>query len=212
MRPAVAVMDNVSDVMILTRLLMRFDKSFTADEVVLFEDLLEGDFKTFVTREGETTPDGCHILDAFSHFSFHASGQKLVICGLKGVETEDEQDNFKLSKPVVHSTDGHFGDSDKSVIGIRDFFRHHVCSPLCKDLVKPDSGDIPDVCTRPPTAPCMCHEENTYSKAAEAGELLNDQPVHCENEPVQFHSEPEHKLPGYTPDDPNGPPPYEAGD
>ena len=181
-------MDNISDVMVLTRLVMRFNKRFTEDEVVLFEDLLEGNFKTFVTNKGETTPQGTQSLDAFCHFTYHASNQQFVVCNLRGVEDEDELEHFKFTEPVVHSVDGSFGSSDKSVTGIRDFFKNHVCSSLCKDYSKPSDFILP-------SAPCKIDDACTSSKTTEANTYAQKEV---------------YELPVFMSEDPNAPPPYDA--
>lgn len=189
-------MDNISDVMVLTRLIMRFNKGFCKDEVVLIEDLLEGDFKTFLTSKGETTPNGSHIMDAYSHFTYQASEGNLVVCKLRGVEDEDEPEHFNLTKPVVHSLDGSYGEEDKSVTGICDFFKNHVCSCLCKDFSKPSENELTINKTAVvPSAPPP--DDNTSSKVAEADDSFHSKPDICE-------------LPLYTSEDPHGPPPYDA--
>ena len=68
-----------------TMLLKRFDKRFTKNEFVVFEDRLKGDFKTFVSSEGAVYP-GAHekdALTAFSHFTYHYSDGENVICNFK---------------------------------------------------------------------------------------------------------------------------------
>lgn len=190
MKPAVAVMDSISDVMAVTRLVMRFNKRFAKDEVVLFEDLLEGKFRTFVSSKGEATSHGSEILDAFCHFTYQASGQKLVFSNLRGVEEEEQPDHFILTEPVVHSVDSSFGESDRSVAGICDFFKNHVCSSLCKDFSKP--SDFVNKC---PSAPFLGSDDSTISKEAEVAS--HAQANAC-------------RLPVYEANDPNGPPPYVA--
>lgn len=132
-------MENISDVMKITRFFMRFDKKFTENEVVLFEDFLEGDFKTFVTNRGFTTGYGSYILDAFCHFTYHFSNGNLVVCNLKGIETEGE---YKLTNPTIHSDDGCYGDKDTRFVGICDFFNNHMCNSICENYIKPSTKDM----------------------------------------------------------------------
>ena len=136
MKPIEAVMDSTSFVMTFMRILMRFDKKFAEDEVVLFEEFLDGDFRTFVTISGETTGSGSDILDAFSHFTYHESNGKFVVCNLKGIEAEGE---YKLSNPTIHSCDGSYGNKDRHNEGIADFFTNHTCNAFCKNFIKPNT-------------------------------------------------------------------------
>ncbi|XP_060582519.1 alpha-protein kinase vwkA-like [Ruditapes philippinarum] len=134
MKPIDVVMDTTSYVMLFMRILMRFDKTFGEDEVVLFEEFLNGDFKTFVNSSGHTTGNGPDVLDAFCHFTYHESEGNLVVCNLKGIAKGDE---YKLSNPTIHSRDGRYGDKDKRDEGINTFFVNHTCNAFCQSFAKP---------------------------------------------------------------------------
>ena len=59
------------------------------------------------------------LLQAFSHFSWVASGKSLVICDLQGVESVS---SVALTDPSIHSLDaGFFGPTDLGTEGIRSF-------------------------------------------------------------------------------------------
>lgn len=188
-KPIEAAMESISDVMRITRFLMRYDKRFTDSEVVLFEDLLEGDFNTFVNSQGFTTGVGPELLDAFCHFSFHLSCGYLVVCNLKGIENEGE---FILTNPTIHSLDGRFGDKDRRDVGIFDFFQNHICNAVCENLMTPGTvtGNVP-------RALLFSTIDNTQSKAVEA-----------EGETTLRDNLNEISLPKYTSVDLHGPPPY----
>ncbi|WAR12723.1 VWKA-like protein [Mya arenaria] len=187
-KPIDAVMDSRSDIMVITRLIMRFDKKFSENEAVLFEDLLEGDFKTFVTSKGEATCDESQVLDAFAHFTYQATDGNMVACDLRGVENDGK---FRLTSPVIHSVDGSFGDSDKSTVGIRDFFQNHMCTALCHDFPKPD-----ELFPRTPSAPVYL-SCSTTSKEIDADDKT---PMLSDDDDFQ--------PPEYVLHDGSSPPPY----
>ncbi|KAH3689947.1 uncharacterized protein LOC127863983 isoform X1 [Dreissena polymorpha] len=186
-QPIDAVMDSRSDIMVITRLLMRFNKKFSEDEVVLFEDLLEGDFKTFITSRGVATCEQSQILDAFAHFTFSVSDEQFVVCNLQGVE---ENGKYTLSNPVIHSRDGEYGESDKRDVGIIDFFKNHICTSLCKHFPRPDIE-----CHVMATAP-VYRFDTAVNKEIDADET------------TPMLADDINQAPQYIPYDPCAPPPY----
>jgi len=78
------------------------------------------------------------IPQAFSHFSYHWSKRKQLICDLQGVLDESiVPPLFKFTDPVVHhrSKTGRknvYGRTDRGADGTDDFFKTHVCSELCR--------------------------------------------------------------------------------
>jgi len=77
------------------------------------------------------------VAQAFSHFSYWATGRKRLICDLQGVF--DEKTNIlRLSDPVIHYYNQHnetrqnvHGMTDRGRKGIRMFWATHECSRLC---------------------------------------------------------------------------------
>ncbi|XP_060582522.1 alpha-protein kinase vwkA-like [Ruditapes philippinarum] len=199
LKPIDAIMDSISDVMRITGIFMRFDKKFEKDEVVLFEQFLDGDFKTFVCTNGLATGNGSEALDAFCHYTYHASEEKLVVCNLKGIEEDGE---YKLSNPTIHSRDGRYGDKDKRDVGIIDFFRNHSCNAMCATFVKPEHIHVEE-CFENPSSRSVCFGENTLTKGKEA-ENANLSMEQNNHEPGPT------RLPAYTSSDPFGPPSYDT--
>ena len=77
------------------------------------------------------------IPQAFSHFSHHATGGKMLVCDLQGVW--NSSDGFMLTDPVVHynSRTGarhKNGATDQGQVGIDKFFSTHKCNRLCDRL------------------------------------------------------------------------------
>lgn len=77
------------------------------------------------------------VAQAFSHFSYWATGRRRLICDLQGVF--DEKANIiQLSDPVIHyynhrieSRQNVHGLTDRGRKGIKMFFATHECSRLC---------------------------------------------------------------------------------
>jgi len=80
------------------------------------------------------------VAQAFSHFSYWATGRKRLICDLQGV-FDDKENVLKLSDPVIHyhhsgRSDRRFvhGRTDRGRRGMALFFEthHEHCGHLCK--------------------------------------------------------------------------------
>jgi hypothetical protein len=88
----------------------------------------------------------CHIdtesvPQTFSHFTYHHSKHKLLVCDLQGV-FDDRQNPpaFELTDPAIHwrsqqHRHGHkYGATDKGEVGMEKFFETHECTDLCRAL------------------------------------------------------------------------------
>ena len=81
------------------------------------------------------------IPQAFSHFTYKYTNEKMLVCDLQGVVSDTNPPVFELTDPVIHFRSRHgykhvFGRTDLGSKGMRGFFRTHKCSPLCKMLFK----------------------------------------------------------------------------
>jgi hypothetical protein len=83
------------------------------------------------------------VAQAFSHFTYWASGRKRLVCDLQGVY--DRSANLlKFSDPVIHYHDlsdnrsGVHGRTDRGRKGVDLFFHTHdnYCNPLCKLMIR----------------------------------------------------------------------------
>lgn len=77
------------------------------------------------------------IPQAFSHFTYNASGRRFLICDLQGVlDTTKKPPIFELTDPAIHykqqTRRDDFGRTDLGENGIEQFFQTHVCSDLCR--------------------------------------------------------------------------------
>jgi len=89
--------------------------------------------------EDEEEIDVYDVPQAFSHFTFQASGGMQLVCDLQG--TWNEHDGFLLTDPVVHYVSASNpelrhknGATDKGLNGVRKFFETHKCNALCHRL------------------------------------------------------------------------------
>ncbi|KAK1736886.1 alpha kinase family protein [Skeletonema marinoi] len=77
------------------------------------------------------------IPQAFSHFTYNASGRRFLVCDLQGVlDMKKTPPVFELTDPAIHYSEqtrrSDFGRTDKGENGIDQFFQTHTCSDLCR--------------------------------------------------------------------------------
>jgi len=90
------------------------------------------DFQKFNSNSGWRDDDGTPwnlVMQALSHFSYHCSGGRLVLCDLQGGIYSD---GAVLTDPVVLSRDSRYGPSDLGTAGIETFFARHECNQYCR--------------------------------------------------------------------------------
>lgn len=82
------------------------------------------------------------VAQAFSHFSYWATGKKRLICDIQGVYDE-EKNMLRLSDPVIHYQNHRkqhrrmvHGKTDRGMKGVAMFFETHTCSKLCGLVTK----------------------------------------------------------------------------
>ena len=78
------------------------------------------------------------VPQAFSHFTWHRSKRKLLVCDLQGVfNAADSPPTYEMTDPVIHHRSQHrreghkYGATDKGEAGMDKFFSTHVCNVLC---------------------------------------------------------------------------------
>ncbi|CAB9527770.1 Myosin heavy chain kinase [Seminavis robusta] len=95
----------------------------------LVEPMLEGEFLKFNSNSGYT--NGADFMqEALSHFSYHHTGCKFLLCDLQGGHYAD---SYVLTDPVIMSADNEkaYGATDLGKEGIDNFFAHHRCNRYC---------------------------------------------------------------------------------
>lgn len=72
---------------------------------------------------------------AFSHYSYHRSGGRLVICDLQGRYKSNrfarKKSRFELTDPAICSRQREYGPTDLGEKGIESFFANHECNEFC---------------------------------------------------------------------------------
>jgi hypothetical protein len=69
------------------------------------------------------------VMQALSHFSYHASGGQFVLCDLQGGISSG---GVVLTDPVILSRNKSYGVTDLGPNGISSFFSNHRCNKFCK--------------------------------------------------------------------------------
>eukprot|EP01113_Clastostelium_recurvatum_P025977 TRINITY_DN3118_c0_g1_i2.p1 TRINITY_DN3118_c0_g1~~TRINITY_DN3118_c0_g1_i2.p1 ORF type:complete len:143 (+),score=16.99 TRINITY_DN3118_c0_g1_i2:268-696(+) len=89
-------------------------------------------FQKFNSNSGWVDHDGTlwnQVMQALSHFSYHSSGGRLLLCDLQGGIYSD---GAVLTDPVVMSMGREFGPADLGREGIETFFARHECNGYCR--------------------------------------------------------------------------------
>lgn len=113
----------------------------------------ESDGEGVVFDGKASTPDGGeyqdvqpgHFPQAFSHYTYEKSKQKLMVVDLQGVyeEYEDGTSRYVLTDPVIHKrkrgrqkqlAQWTFGRTDRGEKGMKAFFETHECNEVCRLL------------------------------------------------------------------------------
>lgn len=112
------------------------NKRLSIGDLVLIEERIYGEFQNFIFVDGTSHDKSSELLMAFVHFSYHKSEGKMVICDLQGAI--DDNDNYFLTVPTIHSIEESFGPKDQGNKGIKAVFYQHQCNEFCqKDWIKP---------------------------------------------------------------------------
>ena len=89
-------------------------------------------------------PEERNTPQAFSHFTFEASNQKLLICDIQGVDDI-------YTDPQIHSVLDEFGKGNLGATGMKAFLTRHQCNAICcflklpvRELKRNDRGTQPE--------------------------------------------------------------------
>ena len=95
----------------------------------LFEPFIDG-YQKFNSNSGWAIDAGGwpQVMQALSHFSYHASGGQFVLCDLQGGVFSGEA---ILTDPVILSRYQEYGVTDLGADGISNFFARHECNEFC---------------------------------------------------------------------------------
>ncbi|KAH6621457.1 putative elongation factor 2 kinase [Chaetomium sp. MPI-SDFR-AT-0129] len=101
-----------------------------AGQKILVEPFIQN-YQKFNSNTGWNDDSGAwpQVMQALSHFSYHASGGSEVLCDLQGGIYRHE---LILSDPVILSRAGDYGVTDLGSKGISSFFSQHSCNDFCR--------------------------------------------------------------------------------
>ena len=102
------------------------------------EPYLPGTYEKLTCNDGTIIRPDLKTPQAFTHYSWHRSGGKLMVCDLQGVRKPG--DGYYLTDPAIASCDTkrRWGASDAGIGGVKAFFSNHKCNEICRDWKKPD--------------------------------------------------------------------------
>jgi len=97
------------------------------------EEFLEGKFRKYNNNYGHVTDKKRNTPQAFSHFSYELSNQKLMVVDIQGV-------GDLYTDPQIHTLSGlDFGAGNKGKKGIDRFLGSHRCNAVCQLLKLPEN-------------------------------------------------------------------------
>lgn len=99
----------------------------TGSPSCLIERFVEGRYEKW-NDNWDWSDDRRNTPQAFSHWSWEASGHRQLICDLQGV-------GDVWTDPQIHTIDGHgYGRGNAGLQGVRKFFLKHTCNGICGAL------------------------------------------------------------------------------
>ncbi|KAL3902651.1 MAG: hypothetical protein SGILL_010749, partial [Bacillariaceae sp.] len=103
---------------------------FVRDTKVLVEPFIEN-YKKFNSNTGwnDSSTPWPQVMQALSHFSYHASNGEYLLCDLQGGVYSK---GAVLTDPAVNSSKKKFGITDLRSKGISSFFSQHRCNQFCR--------------------------------------------------------------------------------
>lgn len=119
---------------------------------VLVEPFLHG-YRKWNSNSGWTDTSSAwgQVMQALSHYSFHATRGNLVLCDLQGAIYGR---SAMLSDPAICSKKKEYGMTDMGAQGISNFFATHRCNRFCsKRWIKP----MPKSPSRSPSRPTIVY-------------------------------------------------------
>jgi len=96
-------------------------------EKLLIEPMIKGIYQKFNSNTGFQA-SGHDQMAALSHFSYHLTRRKALLCDLQG---GCQHDCYVLTDPVIMSPSKQYGATDLGQDGIDNFFYYHRCSSYC---------------------------------------------------------------------------------
>jgi hypothetical protein len=113
------------------------------------ENFIEGNMEKYNVNTGAIfgeRPEGS-LLQAFSHYTYHASDAKLMVLDVQGVATPQDlagQWSYQLTDPAIATVrrDDYPNMTNLGEEAILTFFQFHVCNDTCRQLGLVDADPI----------------------------------------------------------------------
>lgn len=117
--------------------LVKRAKKVYRDEWIMVEPFLAGKFTKFNCNNGQVGAYKDHVLQAFSHHTYHVSNGQMVLADVQGVEKEDMIILTDIC--ILSRKSGMFGEMDLGEDGLVKFMMNHECNQYCDPKwLKPD--------------------------------------------------------------------------
>ena len=149
------------------------------------EPHLLGEFKKYNNNNGFVSEEARCTPQAFSHFTFHASGGELMIVDIQGVGDD-------YTDPQILSRDGEgYGRGNLGEKGMLKFLHTHRCNGVCKALSLPligDAGFITSTTANLTPSGAHRHKKHRFSGAGVGSTAIlppsqNSEPLQAEHSP-----------------------------
>jgi len=100
------------------------------------EDYLPGKYLKFNNNGDWKTTEGAFTAQAFSHYSYNVSDNRLIVVDLQGIKRDN---GYILTDPAIHSQNKSitYGTTDRGEQGLHEFFKTHSCNKICSKLKLP---------------------------------------------------------------------------
>mmetsp|Transcript_23405 Transcript_23405/g.53330 ORF Transcript_23405/g.53330 Transcript_23405/m.53330 type:complete len:750 (-) Transcript_23405:282-2531(-) len=92
----------------------------------VIEPFMRGEFQKHTNNASFASKDS-EVAQAFSHFTFHLSGGRMMVTDIQGVHST-------MTDPQIHSREDCFGLGNRGEDGMTEFFQIHQCSSICHRL------------------------------------------------------------------------------
>ena len=104
------------------------------------EEFLSGDFDKWTSNHGTLNEEiYSNTLDAFSHWSYQATNEYLIVTDLQGFcnKKDPVAIQFVLTDPAIICPEhfDRFSSTNLGIKGVKKYFENHQCNQICRGLV-----------------------------------------------------------------------------